>query len=361
LDVRPGDTIRLRLDGEVKLEPLTLTKNHLADLTIRADPGFHPVLEMNPTEEGSAGALFDINNARLQLEGLEVRLQSWRDGADWRALVSFVGDGECVLKSCVVTLEGSNHHLDLAALTEKRTKRGAHAPRLVLENCFIRGKGDLIAMSDAQTADVTINNSLIALNGCLFNARSEKDQELPDTAGLVSLRMRKVTTYLSDYLIRMRAGRNAKSLLRTRCDAADCLFLPAGDQALVRLVGPEGEEHSLRDKFSWESSGKNAYGSFPTLLEQHSIGTMMKMPSPYKLDAWKKEISGETNSEYEVKLPRPPAADTPFTQLLPSAFRPADSLKDYGVDISALRALPALRGKQVVSDTGVDSTGENPE
>jgi hypothetical protein len=221
-------------------------------------------------------------------------------------------------------------------------------PRLLVENCFIRGQGDFLWMQDGHPAEVAIENSLIALSGSLLNVESnkqgEKDDQPPSTAPL-AFRLRKVTTYLGENLIRMHADKDVKKLPKLRCEPSDCLFLPARDRALVRLEGPEVEEKSLREKLSWESSGTNAYGNFTALLEQQAVDSMMKLPAISNHETWRRDVSGETSSRYSVKLPSPPPADAVFTQLLPSAFRLEDSLKDYGADLSALRLLSAMSSK----------------
>jgi hypothetical protein len=196
---------------------------------------------------------------------------------------------------------------------------------------------------------LTLRNSLVALTGSLVSVESDKeaDPERETPPGVFTLRLRKSTTYLGDHLIRLRAAKVLRRVAKVQCEADDCLFLPASsERALVHLECPESEERSLMDKFSWSRGSKNAYGSFGTLLEQQSVGVMPKMSSPSNLDAWKNNISGESASDYNVKLTSTPAVDTPLGQLLPSAFRTADkSLKDYGADIAALGSLPVLRGK----------------
>lgn len=355
IDARPGDTIRLQIDGEVKLDPRLLSGEKLADLTIRAEAGFHPILTLSGAETVNVPALFAVCNGKLQLEGLEIRLRP-RD-EDWCAVVAFVGDGECVLKGCLITLERSTRKAILAALTRERMRKTASStktPRLLVDNCFIRGQGDFLWMPDGHSAEVTIDKSLIALSGSLVNIESDnapevsgKDKdESPAATAALALHLRRVTTYLGENLIRLHAAKDIKGLPKTRCEAADCLFLPArGDRALVRLDGPEAEEKGLREKLSWESGGRNAYGIFTALLEQQAVDSIMNWPTMSNQDKWQREVSGETNSKYNIKLPDLPAANAVFTELRPAAFRADEGLQDFGVDLAALRSLPVLKDK----------------
>ena len=348
-DVQPGDVIVLRLNGEVQFDPRALSGAKLSDLTIRADKDYHPIVTLSETGEDSTVALFDICNGKLRLEGLEIRLRPGSDDFDTQAVVAFLGDGECVLKDCLITLDRSGRKttLAVAVLAEKRMKKSAQGPHFRLENCFVRGQGDLVFSQGGLPAEVMVKNSLVALTGSLLNIEGTKDLAAP-TSELV-LRLKKVTTYLSGNLIRMRAAKDLKSLAKIQCEPEDSLFVPASDRSLVHLEGPESEEPRLRDKLNWESSGKNAYGSFSTLLERQSISAMIKMPLPSNLDVWKNDVSHETGSEYNVKLLRSPAADSAaFPSLLPAAFRTEESLKDYGADLAVLRQLPPLREKSEI-------------
>jgi len=366
LDAQPGDTIRLQLDGEIKLDPRLLSGEKWADLTIRADPGFHPILTMSSEEAGNAPALFSVCNGKLQLEGLDIRLRPRSDEA-WCAVLSFFGDGECFLKSCLITLERSagqpfpsdrpagnpgpppNRKAFLAVLPHERMKKAASAmktPRLVVQNCFIRGQGDFLWMQDGHTAEVSVENSLIALSGSLLHIESGNPPETPATTAPLTLRLHRVTTYLGENLIRLHAAKDIKGLPKIRCEPTDCLFLPARtDCSLVRLDGPEAEEKGLRDKLSWESSGRNAYGNFTALLEQQAVDSLMNWPTMSNQEKWQREVSGETNSKYNVKLSDPPPADAVFAELSPAAFRPDEGLQEFGVDLTALRSLPGLKGK----------------
>ncbi|HTU20336.1 MAG TPA: serine/threonine-protein kinase [Gemmataceae bacterium] len=352
---RSGDIIRLQVNGEIQLNPRLLSGEKSADLTIRADPGFHPILIFRAEEQGDVAALVEVRNGKLQLEGLEVRFQPPRDSEC--ALVSFLGDGECVFKKCLFTLERSDRKTALAVLPEKRLKKtlpSTAVPRLVVDGCFIRGHGDLLRMRSGHSAEVMIANSLLALSGSLLNIDNDKKdrkEEEPAATESLLLHLHRVTTYLGEHLIRLRAAKDISGLPRTRCEAGDCLFLPARDRALVRLEGPEVEARGLRDKMSWVSLGKNAYGAFTALMEQQPVD-LMRMPSTSGQEKWP-ELSGEMNSIYKVKLADPPAADALFTQLLPTKFRPADDLKGYGPDLAALGSLPALENKK--KDLDLDS------
>ncbi len=361
LDARPGDRIHLQWNGEVQLDSHQLSGEKLSDLTLRAAPGFHPVLTLNSDEQGTVAALFEIYNGKLQLEGLEVRLKA-RGGDDSCAVVSFFGEGECVLKNCVVTLERSNQKTSLALLPKRRMKKSTPAPpkppQITLENCFVRGYGDLMIVRGGSCFRASVERSLIALNGSLLNVESDETEERAAIADQTELHLQNSTTYLGENLLRLHSAKSIKGMAKTHCLASGCLFLPASDRsALLRLEGPESEESGLREKLTWESGEKNAYGKFPALLELQSLDTM-KMPASLNQEKWKREMVGEMNNEYNVVLPAPPGTEISFTELTPPAFRPPDAIESCGVDP---RSLPRPHDKKSETTTARDSAGPEAE
>src|SRR5205823_5570981 len=69
---RPGDTILVRHDGALPLDPVQLTKKNLGDLTIRPARWFRPVIVPGEISEPET-ALFRVQDGKLVLERLEFR------------------------------------------------------------------------------------------------------------------------------------------------------------------------------------------------------------------------------------------------------------------------------------------------
>ena len=161
------------------------------------------------------------------------------DDFDAQTVVSFLADGECVLKDCLITLDHSGRKtaLSVASLAEKRMKKSVDGPHFRLENCFVRGQGDLVFSQGGLPAEVVVKNSLVALTGSLLNVEGTND--LPSPTNSLVLRLKKATTYLSGNLIHMRAGKDLKSLAKIQCEPEDCLFVPAGDRAWFISKAPK--------------------------------------------------------------------------------------------------------------------------
>jgi serine/threonine protein kinase len=350
LEVKPGDFVLIRHNGELKIDPVVLNKKDLSDVTIRADNGYHPVLTLMEAAGGEVDrALFQVHDGRLVLENLEFRLRPARDEFEAMAVVSLVGDGQCTLKGCVVTLEraGRKTLLAVASLPDpgklmkmepdtppaRPPEQVPKLPRLVFENCFVRGEGDLFWARACRASAVEVRQSLVALTGSLLNV--EAAREASAAPGLVDAKLQQVTACVQGPLLRVRAGKDLKGLGTIQCRPEDCLFVPAapaGDSVLVHLEGPEGEDRALREKVPWESR-HNAYGNFNVWLD-YQAPEDGKMPTMVKLDNWKSSTN-DTSSTYGVRLATPPASDTAFPQVLPSQFRPADDVPaGCGADVT---------------------------
>src|SRR5262249_13795590 len=113
-DARPGDVILIKHNGPLAVGTVRLEKASL-DVTVKPAPGCHPVLTLGETTEADA-ALFRLHDGQLRLEGLEFHLQPTRADFRTQTLAALVGDGQCVFKDCVLTLE-ETREVQLAAAT----------------------------------------------------------------------------------------------------------------------------------------------------------------------------------------------------------------------------------------------------
>jgi hypothetical protein len=352
-DLRPGDVVLIRHDGELRLDPVVLARKELGDVTVRPDRGYRPVLTLTEAAGGEAdAALFRVHDGRLTLEDLEIRLRPARDEVEAQAVVALAGDGQCALKHCVITLDRAGRKAALAVATLPDAGRGKmmdvgmaparpreQGPHLLLERCLVRGEGDLLWARGSRASELEVRGSLVVLTGSLVNV--EAAREAP-AAGEMVATLERVTTCLAGNLLRVRAGKDLKGLAPVSCRATGCLFVPAGtpgDRVLVHLEGPEGEESALRGKVRW-SGGANAYGGFNALLD-FQAPEEGKMAQPMTLDRWK-EFSGDGDGAYaNVGLAAAPAAPSPQAQ--PADFRPGDKVPaDCGADVAAL---PRPRGE----------------
>ena len=166
LDAKPGDTILIQKTGPLEIEPLRLERPDLR-LTIRAFPRYRPVLTLAPAAEPDA-ALFRLLDGELRLEGLEFALRPGRSEYHSQAVAAIAGSGSCIFHDCVATLE-EIEGVTLACVFVPEANGGRQinrsVPRYRFENCFIRGKGDVLAARGGRRFELDLDGTLAALDG----------------------------------------------------------------------------------------------------------------------------------------------------------------------------------------------------
>ncbi len=350
LAARAGDVLLVRQDGQVKVDSIALNKKGMGDLTIRPYRYHRPVLTLGDATETEA-ALFRLHDGKLRLEGLEFRLKPLREGFKSQVVVALVGNGDCAMKDCVVTLDrgGQDANLAVATLAEvgkamKMDTTPARTPEqgpcLTLDGCFVRGEGDLLWGRAGRPGQFDAKGSLVALSGSLYNVEVPEDAAPVGPNLSVVLNLTRTTTYLGGHLLRLGAGKDLKGLVPIDCKPVGSLFLPAtSGRTLVHLDGPETEEKALGEKLKWVGE-KNAYGAFTWAFDQQPRGDEMAMGRPMTMETWKRFTREETTSQFGVKLDAVPPAEPAYARLLPSQFVLPATLKGVGADLPALAKLP---------------------
>ncbi len=313
-EAKPGDEIQIRHNGPVPVKPVDLNRP-TDDLTLKAAPGFHPVLTLGDTSNLDA-ALFRLGDGKLRLEGLEFYLRPGREEFTAQSVVDVIGGGECQFKNCVATLEEPRGKpLALVMLTDpsqvmkmESGAPGQPTPRVGLDHCFVRGQGDLLAVRAARPLFLNVANSLVALGGSFLNV--EGNARDPRKAEPVKVELSQVTAYLTDYLVYLRAGKDGKGPVPVQVTkAANCLFASASEgKALVHLDGLEALDFQMKNQFSWENGRQNTYSKFQPMLDQKPKGDEVPM-LPFDQQKWK-SFTNEADGVFSpVKFADPPEAD----------------------------------------------------
>jgi serine/threonine protein kinase len=329
-DAKDGDVILIRHNGPTEVGPVNLEVAQR--LTIRPDEGYKPVLTLHKKRVEEV-ALFTFYHGHLRFE--ELGFLFTPNSSKLQAVVALKGNGQCVFNKCVVTLEPSAAGaapLSLVALSESteamKMMAGSEAkpmpnpmpqtaPEIVLEKCFVRGEGDLLAVRPSRPFALRMSNSLAVLYGSLVNVEGNAG-ELTGAAQQITLT--RTTTYLQQHLVSLR-GKTGKGLVYTEVSADECLFAAAAGKSLVHIEGPDTEDQ-MRGLFRWSGS-RNIYSGFDKVLEQQSgADSGMSGRLGYDQDRWKR-FSNETDPEprfVQMKF-AVPESDHPFSQALPEQFR----------------------------------------
>jgi Protein kinase domain len=341
-EAKPGDVILIKHNGRLPVEPVRLEKANL-DLTIKPHPEFRPVLTLGPTTEPDA-ALFRLHDGKLRLEGLQFAFPPPRDDFRTQTVVAVLGDGQCTLKDCAVTLE-ETRTVQMAVVTlpdASAVMRTGGTPRVQgpvvrLEGCFVRGSGDLLAVRPSRPFELQVEESLLSLEGSLLVVDGSP-REAP-AAPPSQVQLRKVTAYLTDHLVWLRAaqeGRTGRGLAQTQVQAANCLFAAAGGKSLVHLDGVDTDEQMKR-VFVWAGGQNNVYSNFPQLLDQQPREPEMMSVPAYDKTRWE-GFTREADGRFErVRFAAPPA-EGQHAKATPADFKvkaEAD-LQGTGADLDRL-------------------------
>jgi len=343
-EATPGDEIQIKHTGLLRIDPVQIDKAGL-DVAIKPYPGYHPILTCGQANDPEA-ALFHLRKGHLRLHGLEFRLAPDRERFGAQTVVALAKEGQCVLKDCVATLE-ENRYAALSVATVADSSQvsspnsqgtAGHDPRLTFHNCFVRGMGNLVAVRAGRPLQMRVEQSLVALDGSLLTM----DPSRRDTAdGLhAEIALQKVTTYLTDSLLAMRAfgdlTRSTKGPVSTQIKSAvDCLFVSAEGKPLIHLEGIDNEEQ-MRNHFSWEDGRRNIYSNFAQLLELQPARQDRSPPAAYGQTQWE-EFSHEADSRFEpVRFPLP--GEVQLSHVNQLSFKPESSigLGECGADVERL-------------------------
>jgi tRNA A-37 threonylcarbamoyl transferase component Bud32 len=358
-EARTGDTILIRANGVVAVDTVRLEKAN-TELTIKPHPRFRPILELGQTSDTDA-ALVRLHDGKLTFEGLEFRLRPQREFKA-QSVVLMVGDGQCTFKNCVATLEpGKEVPLalvglgDPAGIMKMEPAPRQMDPQVRLDNCFIRGEGDLIAVRTSRPFNLDVNDSLVVLDGSLLTIEAGAKEMAARAASQVNFHQ--FTAVLSKHLIVLRRDENHQVLVPTQVNQAfNCLFHAARGKTLIHLDGVDTEEQVKRF-LTWNESKGNTYSGFTQMLDQQPRGeTVMPLP-PYDQDKWKAFTQNETERRFtRVKFAGWPVGDRSPVQAWPGDFKVKDP---EGLKCGAAgERLPRPSGTEPEPPSGDGGNGE---
>lgn len=342
LDAKPGDLILVKHTGPLPVEPVRLDKASL-DITLKPFPGYQPILTLGDTTDKHA-AIFRIHDSKLRLEQLEFSLRPRRDGFESQAVIGMAGLGHCSFKNCVITLDpelADDVPMAVVSLADPRDVMkmdpapSRELPEIRFDNCFVRGKGDLIAVRASRPFDLKADNCLVVLTGSFLNI--DGNPKDPPATPSVQVALSKTTAYLTTHVVSFKNGKSVRELVALQMKASDCLFAASvSEQAFIHLAG-EINEDQLRHFLTW-TGGHNAYNGFKHMIEQQPRGDGMMLP-PYGKDRWEMFSRERDGAFNQVKFTSPPLSDTMLVRSLPAQFKvkiDLDADPGYGAEIHRL-------------------------
>lgn len=272
----PGDIITLK-PGSANLPFTIKPTDREADLTIRGYPGTFPTLTLDDTRIVDP-CLFRLLEGKLHLENLNLVLEPQRDRHTSMALIAMVGNGACTLKNCTVTLKPRDRvnpkaiPLSVVAIVSSDDSKmmmadsrpAMSAPSVTVQDCLIRGEGDLVSLAGSRPIILMVEKSFAILGGSLLHQTQCSVKEVVNPDAAIAVRLKDSVFVFADPLLWLQAGKSASRFqhpLRVE-QAEHCLFATLGDRSLASFEAPEiMTEKKLPQYFDWKGQG-NAYVNF---------------------------------------------------------------------------------------------------
>lgn len=349
LAAKSGDDIWIRHTGRLVTGEIKLPAPNF-ELTIQAAPGSRPLLALNPSPELDE-ALFRLYDGKLTLKGLAFQLDAPQEGSRRVSVVTLLGPGQCLLHSCLVTLAGSGAAPFPAVMTladpstamKMESRSGRTQPDVDLQNCFIRGEGDLLAVRASRPFTLEVRNSLVVLRAGALLAAEGGSEDVTGQPAVHSMELNQVTAYLGEHLLTLKAARHARGLLKTEVTAQDCLFASAaGGKSLIHLEGMDSE-NQVRGLLAWASNraNPNVYSNFSPMLDQMPKD-QESMLMPLNRQDWLTFTREPPEAALFERVTFPGApVDGGWTKAAPAQFRAKSEsdLSRAGADLDALAKL----------------------
>jgi serine/threonine protein kinase len=353
LAANKGDTIEIRHAKDNRIVPVDIVRLEKPDidLTIKPADEFHPILTLGRVQTEQDASLFRLHDGKLTLEGLEFQLTADQTEFPSRAVVAVVGNGECHFNNCVATLDRGDNlaEMGLALITIIDPSKvmqmpggpGRQNPEIYVEKCFVRGKGELMAVRASRPFGFHAENSLVVLDGNFLAVEGTAKMQ---PAGSQNLTLNRVSTFLTNHLVWLRATRNAGinggGLVQTTVSPAECLFASLGGNASLIHLDNVNQAAAMARLVSWQGAQNNLYSNFKdNLLDQSPLDDNIMAPPAFDRAKWE-AFTQETNPHFEdVSLPGL-KSDSLLTKVLPREFRIDSTAKSgtWGPDLNEVPA-----------------------
>jgi hypothetical protein len=277
-NVRPGEVILIRHDGElprdtIKLEPPTKPSEGEFRITFRAAPGYKPILIVNPDNQPDQ-TLFKLMGGEVTFEGIHFRLKPDQPkGRQTVAAVALLGGKSCTFKSCIFSLAEEEPSTvavvqlpDIGKQMAMMTPTAKQTPRVVFENCLIRGKGRGVWTEVGRPVNLEMTDTLMAIDGPVILTEAGGKES---GSGNSTAKLTRVTALAGGPIIEMRGGTTTDvmrpgGLAKFEVDTDACLFVAVEDSGRPLLEIGGVDPSDWKAVLNWHVTHGNRYSHFDT-------------------------------------------------------------------------------------------------
>jgi serine/threonine protein kinase len=281
IGAKDGDVIHIKhgASREVPVSPVSLPRG--IAVTLMPHAGYQPILVLDKTVEKKDSTLFEVQKSKLHILQMGILLDP-EAGYDARSIVQGGEGAILVFEKCTFTLKATNT-AQLSVVTfldldrTMKMEGPAQAAHVAFHDCFVRGKGNLVALHGCRLLNVEMTNSLIVLDGSLLDIEAA-NKAMPMDQGRWN--MAKSSVYTKDSVFALRT-KNGKGLTKTHAEIKGSLLASLAPDQAVPLVLLDKDD-KLGNFLDWTGE-QNFYANFDHLRDD--------------MRDWKDQFR-ETKSEY---------------------------------------------------------------
>jgi len=282
-NLQPGDTLEIKHTGDLAVPADAVFKEPKSNVIVRPSAGSRPVLVPAPSKKYEQ-SLFRLEEGELTLEGLEIRLTA--KPGDVCSLVTVIAGKRCTLKNCLISLdEQGDEKLAAVVLADPSSvmRVGGAGPAILIENCFVRGRGRGVWAQSSRPFDLAVRNSAAALSGSLLQI--DAGAKPPAAGAQVRVHFERVTAAFTAPVFDLHPGRNRQAnWVPVAFDTDGCLITPLEKEIPFATI--EGADSNALEKvLSWSPRSPNWYANFPIAATFVQIASADATMNPLALDA----------------------------------------------------------------------------
>ncbi len=360
--------IELAFNGTRRVSSFEFRLDRIAqsDLTIRAAPGYAPLLLFHSprgeTRDSKDPAMVEVVGGKLTWEGVHFLFQLPMDQADTQdsaALFSLEGVESISLKACTLTIEnalrtGVSRHQNVAFfVVASARQRPPQDPgdsssmttnRIRLENCLVRGEATLIRTDETVPYQLMWKNGLLVTSERLF--WSDGASQRSDGQWKMRIDLQHVTAVMARGIGHVEVGVDGALLPEVELACNQCILTSgeAGDErvSLFEYLGirrSEGAWQGLRI----EGTG-NSYEGFQSRWVIDPVGEERhEFPLVPNGETWYQEAGIQRSVEWLNS----PVESRPHHQAVPQDYLVQDATDGNaaGFKLATLPAMPLDPGK----------------
>ncbi|MEO2017970.1 MAG: serine/threonine-protein kinase [Fuerstiella sp.] len=263
-DAQSGDEILLQFDGVQRVPSLPkLGRTNSENITLRAAPGFRPVLEFRGDDEPSSmpGRLFNLtNNLNLRLLGIDLRVIVGNEVvSDGWVLFECNGPNRIELRDCTIEVQNqSQRPATVFRLLDSPVDENPDSQvDIQLYEVAVRGGTDIVLVDGQPTGHLQAEQCAFALNGSLINSVGS---QMPDDVGRLDVILEHTTCILAKPFIRMADsdvfdGRDPQRELPTlSVNSYSCVFASMLEDGV--LIHSQGNTYldNLQESLVWQGN-----------------------------------------------------------------------------------------------------------